>query len=93
MIEIYLADWTFYLKQSGKDKLNSVPVRTYIIKDIITKRIPLIFILNEGMSYYRAINQIPDSFLKTLQNDENTKLKKFTITFTKKIGEVNETEN
>lgn len=83
-VEIYLADFHFYFKKSNEK---------YIVKDVITKRIPTRFILNEGLTYKRAIRgmqEVGSKFLATLQDDKETGLKKFTIHFTKKIGEAND---
>ena len=87
-IEIWLADFTFYYKQSAKEKFANLPPSTFIVKDIITKRIPVRFVLNEGLSYGRATKGLLIKFLSELENDPATGLKKFTITYTKKIGEV-----
>ncbi len=56
------------------------------IKNIITKRIPIKFILNEGLSYQRAIKHFSKTQFQELENNRLTGFKKFTIQFTKKIG-------
>jgi len=83
MIEIWLADFHFYYKKEGG---------TFIVRDVITKRIPTRFILNEGLAYDRATKDFDSmkTFVGTLQDDPATGRKKFTIKFTKKIGEANE---
>lgn len=92
MIEIWLADWLFYYKQSPKEKAEGIKPSVFLRKDIVTKKIPTRFILNEGLSYERATHDFDDmkKFIAGLQDDPVTGLKKFTIQFTKKIGEVNE---
>lgn len=90
MTEIWLADFIFYYKQSAKKKYANTPASTFTVKDVITKRIPVRFVLNEGLSYRRATKGLLIKFLAELENDPTTGLKKFTITYTKKIGDVNE---
>ncbi len=78
------------MKLSAKEKAKGISVATYTVKDVITKRIPTRFILNERLSYRRATKKLGVEFAKDLEDDRNTGLKKFTIVFTKKIGVVNE---
>lgn len=89
MIEIWLADFVFYYKQSAKEKYTNTPASTFIVKDVVTKKIPTRFIINEGLAYNRAIKGMLIKFLAELENDPTTGLKKITITFTKKIGVTN----
>ncbi len=90
MIEIWLANFEFYFKLKAKEKKMGMTVGpTFIVKDVITKRIPVRFILNEGESYRRATKDFLKYFAASLEDDPQTGLKKFTITFKKKIGEVN----
>lgn len=88
-IDIYLADWTFYIQVSAKERAEGVQPVKFIARDVITKRIPARFILNDGLTYKQAIRGISKTLYATLENDRSTGLKKFTIQFTKKIGEVN----
>ena len=90
MIEIYLADWVFYFKLNAKEKkmgMTSGP--TFVVKDVVTKRIPVRFLINEEESYNRATKDFLKTFTAALEDDPQTGLKKFTICYTKKIGEVN----
>jgi hypothetical protein len=89
VIEIWLSDWSFYGKLSPKEKAKNTKPSVHVVKDVIVRRIPTRFILNENLSYRRATNHMMKTFLSTLEEDKETGLKKFTITFTKKIGEVN----
>ena len=90
MTEIWTADFTFYYNLSAKEKRKGISAPTFTVKDVITKRIPTRFIINEGESYIRATKDlINDTFMSSLENDPATGLKKFTIRFTKKIGTVN----
>lgn len=90
MIHIYTANWIFYFKQSPKEKERGKKVKTLVVRDIVTKKIPVQFIINERDSYNRAISKMADKTLSTLEDDRTTGLKKFTIEFNKKIGEAHE---
>lgn len=90
--EIWLADFIFYYKLTPKEKAEGVTPSVYVVKDVVTKKIPTRFLINEKLSYARATTGFENmvNFTNTLQDDPTTGLKKFTIQFTKKIGEVNE---
>lgn len=84
--ECYLANWTFYKKQSAKEKDKKLAVITHTIEGVITPHIPLRFLLNEGIAYKRATRgAVIQSMMSELENDKITGLKKFTVTYTKKI--------
>lgn len=78
--KIYIADWTFETK--SKTKITS--------KDVVTKKIPVEFIIQEGLSYQRALKPFSESQLREMIEDKKTGLKKFTIKYTKYLGEANE---
>lgn len=83
--EIWIARWTF---------LNDTGIELHA-HDVVTKRIPVRFLLNEGIAYHRAIRDVfknPNNvtFLKTLKVDKETGLKKFYITYTKFLSCTNE---
>lgn len=90
MTEIWTADFTFYMKLSAKEKMKGHSHAKFVVSDVITKRIPTRFIINEGLSYNRATDGMLKEFMSRLEDDKETGLKKFTITFIKKIGETNE---
>ena len=90
MAQIYLADWTFYFKLNSLERERGIKQKTYVVKDVVTKKIPLRFILNDMDSYHRATRGMLSTFMHTLQDDRNTGIKKFTIKYTKKIGDSNE---
>lgn len=83
--EIWIADWIFFIKQSVKEQNKKEIQQTYTMKDVVTKRIPPRFLINEG-TYLRTIKKIP---LKILERLEGKEIKKFKIIYNKKIGEVN----
>ncbi len=89
MTEIWLADYIFYLKMSAKEKAKGNSATTFVVRDVITRKIPTRFVINEGLSYRRAIKGMLIKFLAELEDSPETGLKKFTIKFTKKIGETN----
>ena len=93
MIQIWLADFTFYYKQTPVEKYRGLPATTFIVKDVITKRLPLRFLLNEELIYKRITRDMLDGFFKYLEDDPEIGLKKFTVNYIKKIGEANEVEN
>lgn len=90
MTEIWLADFIFYFKMSSKEKRSGASAHTYTVKDVVTRYIPTKFVINEGLSYKRATKGMLKNFLSDLEDDKSTGLKKFTIQFTKKMGDVNE---
>lgn len=85
MIKIYLADVTLYYKQTNSDIKKKKPIREFIVKDVVCKRIPLRFHLNEGDMYKRVVRGMGDKTLSEFQDDPTTGLKKFTITYKKEI--------
>ncbi len=86
MPEIWTADVTFFYKQNAKEKEKKAKVKLFIVKAVIVKRIPLRFLLNEGDFYIRATrDMLAKTMLNELENDKNTGLKKFTITYNKLI--------
>lgn len=84
--EIWLSNWTFYEKVKEK----GMKPTEFVVRDVVCKRIPTRFILNEGLAYNRATKDLMKTFMNILEDDKATGLKKFTIQFTKKIGQVNE---
>ena len=70
MTEIWIADWVFYYKQTAKQKYDKIPVKKYVLKDVVCKRIPLRFLLNEGKDKQVKRN-IPDKTLSQLENNFN----------------------
>ena len=87
--EIWETDWIFYTVQSEADIYNQVPVVEFKVEGVVCKRIPLRFIMNEGMCYDRAISNLSITTLKTLQNDKESGLKKFKIIYKKFISKTN----
>lgn len=92
MIEIYTADWTFYYIQNAQQKADKVAPREIISKDVVTKRIPIQFIIEEKLAYKRAISIFSDTELTFLETDKATGLKKFKIKYKTRLGEVNNHE-
>jgi hypothetical protein len=90
VIEIWLADWVFTYKLRAKEMRAGITAPTFTVNDVITKRIPTRFLLNEGESYKRATEDMLKTFYSSLEDDKETGLKKFKIIYTKKIGEVND---
>ena len=92
MTEIYLADWIFYSKIVKVIKIegtNKVQKPAEIIsKDIVTKRIPLEFLLNDKLTYQRAIKTFSITELSNLIDNKKTGLKKFKINYIKPLGAV-----
>lgn len=82
--EIWIADWTFYVKAKKKDE----PPSELVIKDVITKRIPPEHVLNDGSSYKAAVRGLSDKDLDKLEEENG--YKKFKIKYNRKIGETNE---
>lgn len=87
-VEIWIADWVFNYKLTLKEKKDIFEgkptplVITHTVKDVVTKRIPLRFLINE---------KAPEKVLKTILPKTLTQLEKeFKIIYTKKIGETNE---
>lgn len=78
--KIYIADWTFETKSGLK----------LISKDIVTKKLPIEFIISEGLSYQRALKPFSEKQRQEMIEDRKTGLKKFTIKFIKFIGNSNE---
>lgn len=78
MIEIWLADWVFTYKQNLKEKFSNKPKRFYVVKSVVTKKIPKIFLINEGK--LDCIKRV--SSLKNVETD-------FSVNYIKKIGHVN----
>lgn len=89
MIEIWNTRWTFYpYSEKIKDGKKIKDISQYHVTSVVSKRIPVKFLLNERTSYERAIAGLPqwkDSLKGFLQ--ENGKLK-FTIEYIKFIGHV-----
>lgn len=83
MTKIYLADVTLYYKQTEKEKKK--PVREFTIKDVVCKRIPMQFHLNEGDVYKRAIRNMGDKTLSEFQDNPETGCKRFKITYKKEL--------
>lgn len=81
-IEIWIADWVFTYKQTAKEKYAKLPIEKHTVKDVVTKRIPLRFLINEGLDIRVKKNILPK--VLTQLEDE------FKIIYTKKIGETNE---
>lgn len=81
-IEIWTTNWEFYYKQNPTEKYNKKPIKKFVIENIICKRIPLRFLLNEEKDIQVKKNILP----KTLVNLENS----FKIIYIKKIGETND---
>jgi len=85
MIEIWNTTWVFYNKKGWEHK----------IENVVAKRIPHQFIINEESSYKNALRDIlmrTDSkanLINELVIDPETKLKKHKVIFIKKIGYVN----
>lgn len=84
--QIWSANWTFYKKQTAKEKKDDVPVITFTVENIVTPYIPVRFVINEGDAYKRAIRgNVVASMMGDLENNKETGLKKFTITYVKQI--------
>jgi len=81
-IEIWIADWVFPYKQNAKEKFAKSPIIYHAVKDVVTKRIPVRFLINEK----RDIAVRKTILQKTLDQLEDN----FKIIYTKKIGETNE---
>lgn len=90
MTEIWNTDWIFYSKLSSKERAKGVKPMEFIVKDVVCKRIPTRFIINEKLAYSRAVKRILPKTLEVLQDDPVINLKKFKIQFIKKIGVTNE---
>lgn len=81
-IEIWISDWVFFYKQNPTEKYNKAPVKTFVIKDVVCKRIPIKFLINEERDIQVKKNILP-KILATLEDN-------FKIIYTKKIGITNE---
>jgi hypothetical protein len=81
-IEIWIADWEFYYKQTAKEKFAKAPIGKHTVKDVVTKRIPLRFLINDGIDMRVKKSILP----KTLIQLENN----FKVIYVKKIGETND---
>lgn len=81
-VEIWIADWEFHYKQNAKEKFAQLPVEKHIVKDVVCKRIPVRFLINDGIDE-RVKKGILPKMLSQLEDD-------FKIIYTKKIGETNE---
>lgn len=81
-IEIWIADWVFNYKQTAKEKFAKIPIEKYVVKDVVCKKIPLRFLINEGLDIRVKKNILP-KVLTQLEED-------FKVIYTKKIGETNE---
>ena len=94
-IEIWSTTFVFYIRAKKNKKKEILPEAEYKVEGVICKRIPVQFLLNEGLVYKRAIkNLLKDSdstvgLMNTLVDDKETGLKKFKIIYDKKMGEVN----
>lgn len=81
--QIWLTEWTFF----------NLDGTEFIAPDedskVVCKKIPLRFIINEGLCYGRAIKNLSITTMKTLQDDKKTGLKKFKIKYIKFISKVN----
>ncbi len=86
-IEIWSATVIFYLK--NKDKKSQLAPIEIKGPEVITKRIPLKFIINDGLIYKRAIKNYGEKTLLELVVDPDTGNKKFKLIYNKKIGETN----
>lgn len=84
MTELWIADWIFYHKKNKWDKKE----KYIIVRDVLTKKIPLVHLLNDRLQYNRAIRGLEPKTLESLEDDKNTGKKKFTIEYTKKITEI-----
>lgn len=87
--QIWVTDWIFYTVQSEADIYNGVAIKEFIVTDVVCKKIPTQFVINEGMCYARATKELSITTLKTLQDDNKTGLKKFKIIYKKYISNVN----
>lgn len=90
MTEIWQTDWIFYTKLSASDKAKGMKPIEFVVRAVVCKRIPVRFILNEGIAYKRTLKSILPKTLDILEEDRYTGLKKFKIKFIKKIGITNE---
>jgi hypothetical protein len=79
-IKIYVADWTF----EGKNRLD------YISRDVVTKKIPIEFLLEDGVSYQRAIRGFTETQQKDMIDNKTNGKKKVKITFKKFLGYAND---
>lgn len=84
MTELWIADWIFYHKRNKWDK----KIKQLVVKDVITKNIPLIHILNDRLQYNRAIRDLEPKTMASLEDDPLTGKKKFKIQYTKKITDI-----
>lgn len=78
MVGIYTADWVFY----GKDG------REVISKDVITKKIPIEFVIADEMTVRRALRPFSETQIKTFATNKKTGNYKIKINYIKKLGEV-----
>lgn len=78
MSEIWIADWTFYLK--------GLPV---YVNAVVTRKVPLPILMANRMAYDRAIGdmetRLGSKFVNALDNGEKG-LKKFKLEYVRKIG-------
>jgi len=90
MTEIYIADWIFYskivkvIKIEGSNKIQK-PAEI-ISESVVTKKIPLEFLLNDKLTYLRAIKKFSVTELGNMIEDKKTGLKKFKINYIKPLG-------
>ena len=75
-VKIYIADWEF----EGKTGLK------YISKDVVTKKIPLAFLLDDGVTYQRAMRCFSEKHQSDMLDDKKTKKKKVKIIYKKFLG-------
>lgn len=87
--QIWSTDWIFYTVQTIKEIRDNVPAKEFIVRDVVCKKMPIRFILNEGMCYARAVKDLSITTMNTLQDDKVTGLKKFKIIYKKYISNVN----
>jgi hypothetical protein len=83
--QIWKTDWIFYTFSGGE----------FIVPNVVCKRIPVQFILNEGRTYQSMTNvlskhcRLSALFQKELQRDKVTKLLKFKIIYKQFISLTN----
>ena len=88
--DIYSARFTFFSQTKKKvDKKFVFIEKRHVVENVVCKYMPIKFLINEKTAYKRALRDFSDSFVKELENDKQTGLKRFTVKYLHKIGETN----
>ncbi len=92
--EIWITHWIFFYKRTPKEIYEGIPQTEYLRVnkrneplEVVCKRIPVKYLLKEGLAYRRATKNMGDDRL--FEKDKTTGLLKFKIVYVKYIDRIN----